>query len=100
MVDRCVCHDVTFADLRRLAAATGHDLDRLATLTGCGTGCGCCVPYLRLMLSTGQTRFPVLAIHSPAPLATPGAETPVPGVSELHTNNTGDTRPPPRTLAG
>jgi len=60
MVDRCVCHDVTFAQLRALSQLSGADLPALALRTGCGTGCGCCIPYIRLMLRTGQTDFPVL----------------------------------------
>lgn len=60
MVDRCVCHDVTFAELRALAMRTGVDLDGLSARTGCGTGCGCCLPYIRLMLRTGDVDFPVL----------------------------------------
>ncbi len=60
-VDRCVCHDVTFAELRELVDAGVTDLEGLARHTGCGTGCGLCVPYIRVMLRTGQTVLPVLS---------------------------------------
>ncbi|MBX3366511.1 MAG: (2Fe-2S)-binding protein [Phycisphaeraceae bacterium] len=59
-VTRCVCHDVTFAELKDLAQQVGSDLDTLSKRTGCGTGCGTCVPYIQLMLNTGRTEFPVL----------------------------------------
>lgn len=59
-VTRCVCHDVTFAELKALTPEVGADLDALATRTGCGTGCGTCIPYIQLMLRTGRTEFPVL----------------------------------------
>ena len=59
-VTRCVCHDVTFAELKAVASEAGADLDTLAARTGCGTGCGTCVPYIQLMLKTGRTEFPVL----------------------------------------
>lgn len=64
-VDRCVCMDVTFERLHRLAAH-GAGLDELRRRTGCGAGCGLCIPYIRAMLATGRTRFPVM---SPAELA-------------------------------
>ncbi|MEZ6233910.1 MAG: (2Fe-2S)-binding protein [Phycisphaerales bacterium] len=60
MVTRCICHDVTFAELRALADATGDGLDGLSRRTGCCTGCATCRPYVLLMLRTGQTIFPVL----------------------------------------
>lgn len=60
MVNRCICHDVTFAELRALAARIGGGFEEVSGRTGCGTGCGLCVPYIRLMLRTGQTVFPVL----------------------------------------
>ncbi|TVQ63563.1 MAG: (2Fe-2S)-binding protein [Phycisphaerales bacterium] len=59
-VDRCMCHDVTFAELRELADRGAGDLQALARETGCGTGCGLCVPYIRVMLRTGQTVLPVM----------------------------------------
>ena len=73
-VDRCVCHDVTFASLREIARgidpragssqaddATVEELIReLRRKTGCTSGCGMCAPYIRLMLRTGRTRFAVM----------------------------------------
>ncbi|MBX3388307.1 MAG: (2Fe-2S)-binding protein [Phycisphaeraceae bacterium] len=59
-VDRCICHDVTFAELKRLAENGVRDLDELSKRTGCGTGCGMCIPYIRVMLATGITDLPVL----------------------------------------
>lgn len=60
-VTRCVCHDVTFAELKELSGVVGADLDALAARTGCGTGCGTCIPYIQLMLRTGRTELPVLS---------------------------------------
>ena len=59
-VDRCVCHNVTFAELVRIHRETGADLAQLQRLTGCGTGCGMCVPYIRVALKTGRVRLPVM----------------------------------------
>ena len=62
-VDRCVCRQVLFADLLRLHRQTGAGLDDLRARTGCGTGCGLCVPYIRAALATGRDRLPVLPIN-------------------------------------
>jgi len=59
-VDRCYCREVMFKDLKALAAREGADVDRLGELTGAGTGCGLCRPYIRVMLATGRTELPVL----------------------------------------
>jgi bacterioferritin-associated ferredoxin len=61
-VDRCVCHQQKFDELAPLAVEAGGDLARLMELTGCGTRGGLCIPYLRLMLATGKTRFPIMTI--------------------------------------
>jgi bacterioferritin-associated ferredoxin len=60
-VDRCVCHNITFGELRALAAAEHLDLPALSARTGCGTSCALCRPYIQLMLGTGRTEFPVLS---------------------------------------
>ncbi len=55
--------DMTFAELGRLATSEGLDEAALTERTGvCGSGggCGTCTPYVRLMLRTGETLFPVL----------------------------------------
>ena len=56
-IDRCVCLDRRFVDLLSEAGARGFGLDDLMRETGCGDRCGLCRPYLRRMLSTGETVF-------------------------------------------
>jgi len=60
-VNRCLCHDLSFEDLRGLAEEKGLDFEGLQTETDCSMGCGLCEPYVRLMLKTGKTEFPVLS---------------------------------------
>jgi bacterioferritin-associated ferredoxin len=59
-VTHCVCHNISFEQLKRLADEQRLDIDGLREQTKCCSGCGMCEPYVRLMLSTGKTRFPVL----------------------------------------
>lgn len=61
MVDRCVCVDITFEALKQAHLQESLDLEALKQRTGCCSGCNSCEPYVRLMLRTGQTRFPVLS---------------------------------------
>lgn len=60
-VDRCICHQWTFAELAARARERSCTLDQLMMDTACGTRCGLCLPYLKLMLVTGKTRFPVMS---------------------------------------
>lgn len=56
-IDRCVCRQMPFERLLRLARENGWDLGVLIRETGCGAQCGLCRPYLRRMLATGETLF-------------------------------------------
>lgn len=56
-IDCCVCLNRRFADLLPLARTAGFSLAELLRETGCGGQCGLCRPYLRRMLSTGETVF-------------------------------------------
>ncbi len=65
-VDRCICYDVRFTTLLDFArsrdACDNAEEDVLIAIRqtfGCGSGCGLCVPYIRLMLRTGETSLPV-----------------------------------------
>lgn len=58
-VDRCVCFDITFAELRDAAQRDSLDFEQLRQRFGCGRGCSLCVPYVKLMLETGRTSFQV-----------------------------------------
>jgi bacterioferritin-associated ferredoxin len=56
-IDRCVCFDRTFAELRIAAVTDDLGADDLTRRFGCGTCCGMCRPYLERMLETGETVF-------------------------------------------
>ena len=56
-IDRCVCVNVTFAEMREVSRAEGLGLDGLERRYGCCRGCGLCSPYVRRMLRTGETSF-------------------------------------------
>lgn len=57
-ITRCVCHQRTFEELK----AYCHECDiktteELVERRLCGCGCAMCLPYVQLMLQTGETAF-------------------------------------------
>jgi hypothetical protein len=56
-IDRCVCFDLRFSDLKRKLDERPATLDQVASRFGCGSCCGLCRPYIACMLETGQTVF-------------------------------------------
>jgi bacterioferritin-associated ferredoxin len=65
LIDRCICRNRRFADLLPEARAGSWSLNELIRVTGCGGQCGLCRPYLRRMLSTGETAFDHLLPQDP-----------------------------------
>lgn len=57
-IDRCVCFQKTFAELKEVADACGaRTVAALQAHVGFGQRCRLCHPYVRRMLRTGQTSF-------------------------------------------
>jgi len=56
-VNRCICFDRAFSELRAIAERTEGGLLEVHRETGCGARCGLCLPYI---LQTGETDLPVL----------------------------------------
>lgn len=57
-VNRCVCRRRTFKQLKKISEQQEIErVDKLIEEGWCGDGCGLCVPYVKLMLSTGRTKF-------------------------------------------
>jgi len=58
MVDRCVCFDKTFAEMKEVIDAEG--ITTFEELKKCFTfaeNCNICVPYVELVIKTGKTSF-------------------------------------------
>jgi bacterioferritin-associated ferredoxin len=61
MVDRCICHGVSFADIRAWADdREDTTLDKVRAHWGCGRSCGMCRPYIQKVLETGDVRIPLM----------------------------------------
>lgn len=58
VIDRCVCYDVPFDTLARVARRTGAaTVEALQEEINFGRDCSRCHPYVRRMLQTGETAF-------------------------------------------
>lgn len=57
-IDRCLCHDRTFASLKEISDSHGvSDLETLQKIVPFGNNCQLCHPYVRVMLRSGQVVF-------------------------------------------
>jgi len=60
-VDRCVCCERMFSELYDVARSSGaRTVEELQQVVEFGTGCGTCIPYVEIVLATGQTVLPLL----------------------------------------
>ena len=57
LITRCVCLQTPFADLLTLVRSREWSLQDVVRETGCGNQCGLCLPYLQVMVDSGQTTF-------------------------------------------
>ena len=57
-IDRCTCFDCPFTALAEVARSTRSEtVEALQGHVDFGRRCGLCLPYVRVMLKTGQTVF-------------------------------------------
>lgn len=58
MITRCICHSRTFEEIKTVAKNENmNSLEDLQDEDICGCGCGLCIPYVEMMLETGDTEF-------------------------------------------
>lgn len=53
----CVCHQVTFKELKCYVNENDMDFEELLAEKRCCLGCRLCRPYIVKMLCTGETAF-------------------------------------------
>lgn len=57
-VDQCICHEITFIEIKKLAEEKGFkSVEEVQDAGISSTNCKLCEPYLRTMFKTGQTSF-------------------------------------------
>lgn len=57
-VDRCICHEITFLQIKRIADENGYQTIEEIRENGLACKkCKMCEPYIKEMLKTGKTSF-------------------------------------------
>jgi len=57
-VFKCICHKREFKEILEYAEANGYEtVEELQSDRYCSSSCGLCIPYIQLMLETGETEF-------------------------------------------
>ncbi|MBD3616175.1 MAG: hypothetical protein HUJ22_06330 [Gracilimonas sp.] len=58
LVSKCICHSREFSEIKEYAKENNFSsVEELQAQDFCGCGCGLCIPYIDLMLETGETAF-------------------------------------------
>jgi bacterioferritin-associated ferredoxin len=61
VVDRCVCSDRTFAEMKTVIDTYElSSVDQLRGYMEFGKNCALCVPYIRRVFATGKTEFDII----------------------------------------
>jgi len=57
-VDQCICHEITFSEIKKIAEEKGYSsVEEIQSAGLSSTSCKMCEPYIRTMLKTGETSF-------------------------------------------
>ncbi len=57
-IDRCICHDISFIEVKKIADERGYtSIEEVQEAGISSTSCKLCEPYLRAMFKTGETSF-------------------------------------------
>ncbi|MBP9095312.1 MAG: (2Fe-2S)-binding protein [Ignavibacteria bacterium] len=58
LINRCVCFNVKFADVKKIMDENGFTkLEEVQSVIDVSKNCKLCRPYLEKMLETGETEF-------------------------------------------
>ncbi|MBC8044081.1 MAG: (2Fe-2S)-binding protein [Rhizobacter sp.] len=69
MVDRCICFNRTFAELRSVMREKEvKTVQELKAAVKFGENCKRCMPYIERMIKTGETHFTVMPFVEETPL--------------------------------
>ena len=59
-IDRCICHKITFRDIKKIAEDNNFStIKELQKAKISSTNCKLCEPYVKEMLKSGKTTFPI-----------------------------------------
>lgn len=57
-VTRCICHQISFEEIKKISDNKEFDtVEKLRVEGICSTNCRLCEPYIKMMLKTGEVSF-------------------------------------------
>lgn len=57
-VSKCICHKRDFSEIKKYVEEKDYStVEELQSDKFCSCSCGLCIPYIELMLKTGETEF-------------------------------------------
>lgn len=60
-ITKCICFDTTFEEMKRIMSENNlHTLEELIKVKTVASNCKLCVPYIRRMIDTGETKFDII----------------------------------------
>lgn len=63
MVDRCVCYEKKFSEMKAVIDAKGlKSIEELRKYMVFGENCRICIPYIEMIFTTGKTSFDVIPL--------------------------------------
>lgn len=58
LVNSCICHRRDFTEIKEHAKEKGYtQIEELQAEDFCSCSCGLCIPYVKMVLKTGETEF-------------------------------------------
>ncbi|MEX0610101.1 MAG: hypothetical protein WD016_09600 [Balneolaceae bacterium] len=58
LVNKCICHNKEFSEVKKHAEEKGYStVKELQAENYCSNSCGLCIPYVEMVLETGDTEF-------------------------------------------
>ena len=61
MIDRCICFDKTFAEMKKVIDRHGiKSIYELREHISFGGNCSLCMPYVEQVIKTGKTSFEII----------------------------------------
>ncbi len=60
-ITKCICYDTTFEEMKKIMKDRNlKTLDELIMAKTVASNCRLCVPYIKKMIETGETKFDII----------------------------------------
>jgi len=61
LVNKCVCNDITFEEMKNIMKENNlKSIEELIKIKSVASNCKLCLPYIKKMIETGNTKFEII----------------------------------------